>query len=165
MQEPSIIKYLRDIVVFPITITVVIPYLLYNKSQHFIPGNFIIKIIAIIFFIIGMTLFLTTNYLFKTIAKGTLAPWSPKQNLVVQGPYRYCRNPMITGVLCILLSEALWLHCTNILIFFGIFIVTNTIFFIKVEEPYLTRNFGEQYLTYKKNVPRWIPRLTAYKGI
>jgi protein-S-isoprenylcysteine O-methyltransferase Ste14 len=30
------------------------------------------------------------------------------------------------------------------------------------EEPTLRELFGEEYRTYCENVPRWIPRLTAY---
>ena len=32
------------------------------------------------------------------------------------------------------------------------------------EEPGLVKRFGEEYLTYKQNVPRWIPRLTPWEG-
>jgi protein-S-isoprenylcysteine O-methyltransferase Ste14 len=163
MQKPSPIKYLRDIIIFPFTVTVIIPYLLRNKQQVLLPDNIFIKIVGALFFIAGFYLFLYTNYLFVTIAKGTLAPWSPKQNLVVQGPYRFCRNPMITGVLFILLSEALCLHSTNILLFAIFFFLMNTVFFIKVEEPHLLKNFGEQYKAYKASVPRWIPKLKQYQ--
>jgi protein-S-isoprenylcysteine O-methyltransferase Ste14 len=163
MKQPSALQYLRDIIIFPFTVTVIIPYFLFNKQQFFLPDNIIAKIAGIAFFIAGMFLFLYTNYLFITIAKGTLAPWSPKQNLVIQGPYQYCRNPMISGVLFILISEALYLHSTNILIWACFFFLMNTVYFIKVEEPHLYKNFGEQYKTYKQNVPRWIPKLTPYK--
>ena len=163
MQEPSLIKYIRDIIIFPFTVTVIIPYFLYNKKQAFIPDNIIVKIAGIVLFIAGLFLFLSTNYLFKTIAKGTLAPWSPKQNLVVKGPYQYCRNPMITGVLFILLSESFYFHSTTILIWACFFFLMNTVYFIKAEEPHLYKTFGEKYKTYKANVPRWLPRLTPYK--
>ena len=33
-----------------------------------------------------------------------------------------------------------------------------------VEEPGLLKRFGEEYLTYKRNVPRWIPRLTPWES-
>ena len=139
MKEPSILKYLRDIIIFPFTITVIIPHFLYNKSQHFIPDILALKIIAVLMFAFGLFLFLYTNFLFKTIAKGTLAPWTPKQNLVIIGPYKYCRNPMITGVLFILFSEALFFHSTNILLWGCFFIFTNTVFFIKVESLILQK--------------------------
>jgi protein-S-isoprenylcysteine O-methyltransferase Ste14 len=162
MKPPSFLKYLRDIIIFPFTVTAIIPYFLYNRQQSLIPENIYLKTIAIILFIGGLLLFLSTNYLFVTIAKGTLAPWSPKQNLVVQGPYRYCRNPMITGVLFILFAEALYFHSTNILIWGCFFFLMNTVYFIKVEEPHLLKTFGEQYKIYKANVPRWLPRFTPY---
>ena len=163
MPQPSAIKYLRDIIIFPFTVTVIIPYFIFNKQQVLIPDNSIVKTGGILFFIAGMFLFLYTNYLFITIAKGTLAPWSPKQNLVIQGPYQYCRNPMITGVLFILLSEVMYFHSTNILIWACFFFLMNTMYFIKVEEPHLYKNFGEQYKIYKESVPRWIPKLKPFR--
>lgn len=162
-KAPSAFAYLRDIIVFPVMVTVFIPYFfLYNQEQAFIPDNIFIKIAGVVFFAAGLLLFLSTNYLFITIAKGTLAPWSPKQKLVVKGPYQYCRNPMITGVLFILLSESLYFHSTNILLWACFFFLMNTFYFINVEEPHLQKTFGEQYKTYKANVPRWLPRLTPY---
>ena len=47
--------------------------------------------------------------LFMKIGRGTPAPWQPPQQLVIRGPYRHVRNPMITGVLLVLLAEALLL--------------------------------------------------------
>jgi len=32
-----------------------------------------------------------------------------------------------------------------------------------VEEPSLQQQFGEEYRTYCKNVPRWVPRVIPYK--
>lgn len=163
-KAPSAFAYLRDIIIFPFMATVIIPYFfLYDKMQTFIPDNIFIKITGIAFFVSGLFLFLSTNYLFMTIAKGTLAPWSSKQKLVVKGPYRYCRNPMITGVLFILLSESLYFRSTNILLWACFFFFMNTFYFIIVEEPHLQETFGEQYTTYKANVPRWLPRLTPYE--
>jgi protein-S-isoprenylcysteine O-methyltransferase Ste14 len=163
MKEPSLLKHLRDIILLPFMVTVVIPYLSYNEKQALLPNNLISKSAGIIFFIAGLFLFLWTNYLFKTFGKGTLAPWTVKQHLVIRGPYKYCRNPMITGVLCILIGETLFLHSTNILIWTCIFLTVHIFYFAFKEEPDLYKRFGEEYKTYKANVPRWIPRLTAYQ--
>jgi protein-S-isoprenylcysteine O-methyltransferase Ste14 len=54
----------------------------------------------------GVALWTWTVRLFARIGKGTLAPWDPTQRLVVAGPYRHVRNPMITAVLSVLLGEA-----------------------------------------------------------
>src|ERR1700709_1114428 len=81
-KSPSAIAYLRDIIVFPFMVTFIIPYfLLYNKTQALIPDNVFFKVAGIVFFVAGLILFLSTNYLFVTVAKGTLAPWSPKEKL------------------------------------------------------------------------------------
>jgi protein-S-isoprenylcysteine O-methyltransferase Ste14 len=164
MQEPSLIKHLRDILILPFMVTVVIPYLSYNKKQVFLPDNIILKFVSILFFTAGLFLFLWTNYLFKTFGKGTLAPWTVKQNLVIRGPYKYCRNPMITGVLFILIGETLFLHSTNILIWTCVFFLVHIFYFAFKEEPDLYKRFGDEYKTYKENVPRWIPRLRPYRG-
>jgi protein-S-isoprenylcysteine O-methyltransferase Ste14 len=41
--------------------------------------------------------------------------------------------------------------------------IINTVYFIFSEEPGLQKRFGEEYVEYKKNVPRWIPRLKPWK--
>jgi protein-S-isoprenylcysteine O-methyltransferase Ste14 len=164
MKEPSLLKHLRDIILLPFMVAVVIPYFAYDEKQTLLPNNLISKAVGIIFFIVGLFLFLWTNYLFKTFGKGTLAPWTVKQHLVIRGPYKYCRNPMITGVLFILIGETLLLHSTNIFIWACIFFTIHIFYFAFKEEPDLYERFGEEYKTYKANVPRWVPRLTAYQG-
>ncbi len=164
-RQPSIFSHLRDILILPFTVTVIVPYFIYNGKEEFIPNSILTKSVGLLILIPGLTLFLYTVFLFKTRGNGTLAPWSPTQKLVITGPYQYCRNPMITGVLFILLGEACIFHSTSILIWATAFILINTIFFILYEEPSLYKRFGDDYLTYKKNVPRWIPRLTPYRNI
>jgi protein-S-isoprenylcysteine O-methyltransferase Ste14 len=163
-HSPSIFKHLRDILILPFTVTVIVPYLLYDEKQLFIPDTLLCKIAGVLLAAAGLTLFLYTVFLFRTIGKGTLAPWTPTQKLVITGPYKYCRNPMITGVLFILLGESLFLHSTNILIWAGIFVIINTIYFILVEERSMLQRFGNDYRAYKKKVPRWLPKLKPYKA-
>jgi len=163
MQSPSILKHIRDILILPFTVTVIIPYLCYNKNQSLFTDSVILKLLSTLFILAGLTLFLSTVYLFRTFGRGTLAPWTPTQKLVIRGPYQYCRNPMITGVFFILLAETLFLNSTNILICAGTFFLINTIYFLLKEEPDLYKRFGDEYLNYKKHVPRWIPNLTPYR--
>lgn len=113
---------------------------------------------------IGLILLYKTIQLFSTLGNGTLAPWNPPKRLVVDGIYRHVRNPMILGVLIIVLGEAILLGSIFIFLWFIIFGVGNHIYFIKREEPELAARFGEEYLIYKKNVPRWIPRLKPWTG-
>lgn len=89
----------------------------------------------------------------------------PTQKLVVRGVYQHVRNPMITGVCCILLGEAIFFGSLWLLGWFGIVVAVNMIYIPLAEERGLAKRFGDDYLLYKRNVPRWIPRLTPWKGL
>ena len=54
----------------------------------------------------GLFLMYRTISLFARVGEGTLAPWDPPRHFVAEGPYRHVRNPMISGVMAILLGEA-----------------------------------------------------------
>ena len=58
-----------------------------------------------------------------------------------------------------LLMASLPLFCL-----FLVFLVVNAIYISLSEEPGLVKRFGDDYLTYKRNVPRWIPRLTPWEA-
>jgi protein-S-isoprenylcysteine O-methyltransferase Ste14 len=163
MKSPSILKQLRDIIILPFTVTFIIPYFLYNSKEDIIPHNLSLKGIGWMIAVAGSALFVYTVFLFKTIGHGTLAPWQPTQKLIVEGPYKYCRNPMISGVFFMLVGEGLMLYSVNILVWAVSFFIINTIYFIFIEERELLQRFGGDYLKYKKHVPRWIPRLTPYR--
>ena len=111
----------------------------------------------------GFALWLWTVRLFARIGRGTLAPWDPTERLVVEGPYAHARNPMITGVVAVLLGEALILGSVAVLVFAAGFVVVNHVFFLAYEEPSMERRFGDDYRRYKDDVPRWIPRRTAWR--
>lgn len=113
-----------------------------------------------VFFLAGMILLVVTVYLFATVGEGTLAPWDPTQKLVVEGPYRYVRNSMITGVLIVLVGESNVTGSLAIVLLAAFFFVLNHVYFKFSEEPDLIKRFGQRYKRYMKNVPRWVPRST-----
>jgi protein-S-isoprenylcysteine O-methyltransferase Ste14 len=93
---------------------------------------------------------------FYVSGKGTLAPWSPPQRLVIVGLYRYSRNPMYVSVLMILLGWAMAFDVTALL-WYAIFIAIA--FHLRVvlgEEPWLARTHGEEWTRYRSEVRRWI---------
>jgi protein-S-isoprenylcysteine O-methyltransferase Ste14 len=107
---------------------------------------------------VGLLLMKRTISLFVREGRGTLAPWDPTRRLVVRGPYRHVRNPMITGVTLILLGEAALFGSVGVLIWCLAFFTINAVYFPLVEEPGLRERFGDEYECYRRNVPRWIPR-------
>ncbi len=113
---------------------------------------------------LGFTLFVWCLNLFVIVGQGTLAPWDPTLKIVVMGPYRHVRNPMISAVALMLIGQSLFWGSWIIGLWAGIFILINHIYFIFSEEPGLEKRFGESYVSYKANVPRWIPRLRPWMG-
>jgi protein-S-isoprenylcysteine O-methyltransferase Ste14 len=70
---------------------------------------------------------------------------------------------MILSVILVVLGEAflfasIWIGAMAVF-----FYLLNTVYFVFSEEPGLEKRFGEEYLEYKRNVPRWIPRLRPWK--
>src|SRR4051794_1718316 len=104
----------------------------------------------------GFGLFAWCVALFGRVGQGTLAPWDPTQRLVAVGPYRYMRNPMITGVLSMIAGEALLLGSRAVAVWGATFLVINQVYFLVLEEPGLERRFGDGYRHYRTAVPRWL---------
>jgi protein-S-isoprenylcysteine O-methyltransferase Ste14 len=83
-------------------------------------------------------------------------PEQPTTALVLEGPYRFTRNPIYLSMTLLyasiaVLANTLW----PILLLPGVlFVMTRGV--IEREEAYLERKFGQQYLTYKENVRRWL---------
>ncbi len=158
-------KQLRAILLLPGMVAVAIPAaILYFTGIAWPPSLWNIAI-GSVFMVLGITLMVWTNRLFAIVGHGTLAPWEPPRKLVVRGVYRHVRNPMITGALCILLAEAIFFGSWWLLGWFSFALILNLIYIPLSEEPGLDRRFGDDYLRYKRNVPRWIPRLTPWKGL
>ena len=70
---------------------------------------------------------------------------------------------MISGVLLVLLAEALLFQSWPITAWMILFFAGNAIYFPLVEEKGLEKRFGDEYLKYKARVPRWIPRLRPWE--
>jgi protein-S-isoprenylcysteine O-methyltransferase Ste14 len=166
----SAVRQLGAILLLPVVVTVVIPAMLVLSTGALYPGwgwlsrfNVLPSASGIVMIVVGLMLLVKTVSLFARVGQGTLAPWDPTRKLVVVGPYRCVRNPMITGVFCILLGEAVLLDSRPVLVWFGLFVLANMIYMPLSEEPGLEKRFGEEYRLYKANVPRWLPRLTPWE--
>ena len=95
---------------------------------------------------------------------GTPAPIAPTEHLVVTGLYRVVRNPMYVAVLAIIVAQGLWFASVAVLVYAAVMWAIFTAFVMLYEEPTLAATYGEEYATYRRNVRRWIPRLTPWKA-
>jgi protein-S-isoprenylcysteine O-methyltransferase Ste14 len=71
---------------------------------------------------------------------------------------------MIAGVLAVLLGEGIVLGSPAILVTAAIFFAVNATYIPLVEEPGLADRFGDEYRTYIRHVPRWIPRIRPWSA-
>lgn len=90
--------------------------------------------------------------------KTTINPMNPDNtsSLVDSGIYRYSRNPMYLGLLCMLIAWCLYLGNFAGFVILPVFIWYITVFQIIPEEFTLQENFKEEFTQYKQCVRRWI---------
>lgn len=161
-----ILRHAFAIAILPVTMTILVPLWLARGSSFRAPVDnveWLCVALGALLSIAGFVLFVATVFLFATRGRGTLAPWDPPARLVVAGPYRFVRNPMIAGVVLILLAEALILRSRALAEWAAVFLLINAIYFPLLEEPQLEGRFGEDYREYKRHVRRFLPRISPWK--
>ena len=90
--------------------------------------------------------------------RGTPVPFNPPPKLVSTGPYRYARNPMLTGVFLLLFGVGFWLGSASlVLVFTPLYVVMNVWELKHIEEPELVRRLGDEYVEYKRRTPMFVP--------
>ena len=158
------LSWIKAILTLPFNATITIPLLiLYFTDSLSLSQSPLFVFLALVLFFAGLSLAVWTMLLFANVGKGTLAPWNPTKKLVIVGPYAHVRNPMLSGVITMIFGEALLFSSLGVFIWGLLFFCINTVYFIYSEEPGLERRFGKEYLQYKRNVPRWIPRVDRWK--
>jgi protein-S-isoprenylcysteine O-methyltransferase Ste14 len=129
-----------------------IPLLLIAPPWQEVSAN----VLGFIPLLTGIALLLWCVREFYVAGRGTLAPWSPPQHLVVTGLYRFSRNPMYVAVVLVLLGWALAFRSWALAVYA---LAVGAGFHLRVilgEEPWLARTFGEEWLRYRSEVPRWL---------
>lgn len=134
----------------------VFPYLIVKKEFEAVFEN-PIHMLTVIGLIVTVVV-VTCHCIFKfaTDGRGTLSPVDPTRRLVIKGLYKYSRNPMYVGVMMILVGECLFTLNLNLVFYSMLIFIAFNQFIIYREEPRLTKDFGEAYIVYQKQVRRWI---------
>lgn len=89
-------------------------------------------------------------------------PLHATQVLVTTGPYGFTRNPMVLGLLFILLAVAFFRGTLSGFIGVPIVGLGAWIYLAGFEEKGLVRRFGERYTKYRNSVPLLFPKLSIY---
>lgn len=99
-----------------------------------------------------------------TRGRGTPLPVMPTQELLTQGPFRLCRNPMTLGTILMYSGLAIAAGTTMGLAIVFVLALVLMLYLKRMEEPELAERFGEAYLAYKREVPFMLPRLGKRGG-
>ncbi len=165
MNIGFILRNVFSFLALPFVVTVVIPYVVreqLNPIYRIPPANSLF-LTGVFIIIMGLILFFWTLRDFMVVGQGTLAPWDPPTKFIITGLYRYWRNPMISGVLLILIGEACLFHSLNIFIWAILFFIINSVYLRRYEEVDLEKRFGADYIHYKEHTARWLPRIKPYQ--
>ena len=125
--------------------------------------NLTTKIIGAFMIWSGIVIFFYCWSLFKFFGEGTTQPSDPPRRIVINGLYRYTRNPIYIAWVIALFGAFLYFGHILLLIYTVLNGVALHLYILLREEPVLLKRFGEEYIRYTKSVPRWIPRLTPYR--
>ena len=162
-----LIRHLLAVAALPFLVAVVIPVWLARRGGVSLTlatgvGPLLGQLAGALLLAVGLLLFASSLRRFATDGEGTLAPWDPPRRLVVRGPYRYVRNPMISGVIFVLFGEALVLMSRPHLWWALLFLAINLVSIPLLEEPQLEARFGDDYREYRRHVRRFLPRLRPW---
>lgn len=95
---------------------------------------------------------------------GTPAPVFPPRHLVVNGLYRYVRNPMYVAVVSVIIGQGFFFANLRVLEYGIVVWFCFHLFVLGYEEPTLRATFGAEYEDFCAHIPRWIPRLRPWPG-
>jgi protein-S-isoprenylcysteine O-methyltransferase Ste14 len=165
-RVPPILGSAAFLLLAPGTIAGLVPWLI---SQWQMQAPFLgftpFRAIGIVLIVAGIPVLLESFGRFALRGLGTPAPVFPTQHLVVSGLYRYVRNPMYVGVLCINLGQSLLLGNIGVLIYAAVVWLAMHLFVVSYEEPTLRRRYGAEFDFFSRNVPRWIPPIPPSRTV
>jgi protein-S-isoprenylcysteine O-methyltransferase Ste14 len=147
----------------PGTAAGVIPWLLTGWHGREPPLPFAIRLSGLALLIAGAVILISAFARFVTEGRGTPAPVTPTERLVMGGLYRFVRNPMYLAVTATIVGQALLLGRLELFVYAVLFLGTTAAFAHWYEEPTLLRQFGPEYENYRRAVPGWWPRRHAWE--
>ena len=142
------------------------PALMYAVAVDFVVpvDSLIASTVGAIFVLIGAVFMVWSNIDMVKIGRGcptdgfNIALGERTKKLIVQGPYKYTRNPMLFGTFVFYVGLALLFNSYSALIVPIVFISYMVWHVKKFEEPRLYNDFKDEYVEYKKRTPLLFPK-------
>jgi protein-S-isoprenylcysteine O-methyltransferase Ste14 len=118
-------------------------------------GSTLTKFVGSLFLIAGFLLRVWATFYFYQKRMKVIS-LSPQRTLITSGPYRFSRNPLYLGGNVLVFLGAALLLGSPAAVFITIVHLPFVDLFIRREESQLERDFGEDWLEYRKRVRRWL---------
>jgi protein-S-isoprenylcysteine O-methyltransferase Ste14 len=171
MQTKKIVMHIIGYIIGVGIFVILIPAGLLQFSQSissivkipFIENYFLRILIALPFFIIGLLFLIWSNIALFLIGKGGPADGfnvavSPRsEKLVISGPYRHTRNPMVFGAFFFYFAIGIYSDSLACMCLLVICYLLAIVYLKNTEEKRLLKDFGKDFLEYKKKVSMIIP--------
>ena len=117
--------------------------------------SFPISLAGLIVVVLGLGLSTAGSRQFKNVGTN-IKTFDDPDILVIEGVFRWTRNPMYLGFLLSLVGLAIFLGSLSpVIVVVGFFIITDR-WYITFEEKAMARKFGKDYENYKSQTRRWL---------
>jgi len=156
MSVRLLARALLATIALPGVVAIAVPYAILQRSGPVtLPAPSALTILAAVWWSLSLAALLHSIWAFAAHGRGTLAPVDPPRLLVVDGLYRYTRNPMYLAVLSSLIAASLLFRSPAILLYAALCGLCFHLFVVGYEEPALRAQFGSSFERYAQAVPRW----------
>lgn len=161
MIKSHIFGYFLGLLIFVIGIPALM-WLVSGREWSYVPDSMLVCVVSVLLAVCGLALSIYSIVYMRIVGKGNpfdaygheVAPRT--KNLMTSGPYRLCRNPMLVGIYIYDIGVLVWLWSLWPLLIFLIEVIMLTLQ-VRSEEKRLEKDFGQEYLDYKKRVGRYWP--------
>ena len=162
MNRKHFLGYLLGLLIFVIGIPALM-WLVSGRGWPYVPDSALRVVIGVLLAIGGLALSIWSIVYMRVVGKGNpfdaygheVAPRTSQ--LMTDGPYGLCRNPMLAGIYLYDVGVLFWLWSALPLLVFLVEVVLLTLQ-VRSEEKRLEQDFGKDYLDYKSRVGRYFPK-------
>ncbi len=147
---------------FPVIIILLIVFFRPHLALGDVTGDIIFDIIGAVIMLAGLALrALVIGYVY--IRRGGVNKKVYADNLVTEGIFSLCRNPLYVGNILMVIGFLVIFHNPwTYLIGFAVALLSYKAI-VTAEESFLRNKFGAEYQAYCDNVPRWTFRLNGVR--